>query len=187
MLHGRPAPTGSPVLRNVETVTKLEADAAANRSPLDRVSSRISRFAGSTSFLVSHAAWFGGWILANTLVTHPIDPYPFTFLTFLVSLEAIFLSSFVLISQNHMEQQAHRRAALDLQIDLLAEKEMTKVLSGVMAIAERLGIVGVCDDPESREMASDTNVEAIAQAVELAAETDTESAPNSASDGARRG
>jgi uncharacterized membrane protein len=161
--------TGRPVLENVETIAKLEADAASNQGPLHRVSSRISRFTGSAWFVVSHVAWFGGWVAANMMTPHPVDPYPFTFLTFLVSLEAIFLSSFVLISQNQMEQQAHRRAALDLQINLLAEKEMTKVLSGVMAIGAYLGIEGVCDDRESQEMATDTDVEAIARAVTEAA------------------
>ena len=165
--------TGRHVLENVETIAKLEADAASNQGPLHRVSSRISRFAGSVWFVVSHVIWFGGWVAANTFTAHPIDPYPFTFLTFLVSLEAIFLSSFVLISQNQMEQQAHRRAELDLQINLLAEKEMTKVLSGVMAIGAYLGIEGVCDDRESQEMATDTNVEAVAQAVTEAAAAET--------------
>jgi uncharacterized membrane protein len=165
--------TGRHVLENVETIAKLEADAANNQGPLHRVSSRITRFTGSAWFVVSHVAWFGAWVAANTISPNPFDPYPFTFLTFLVSLEAIFLSSFVLISQNQMEQQAHRRAALDLQINLLAEKEMTKVLSGVMAIAAFLGIEGVCDDRESQEMATDTNVEAIAHAVTEAAAAET--------------
>jgi uncharacterized membrane protein len=170
---GRLPTTGRHVLENVEMIARLEADAANNQGPLHRVSSRISRFTGSAWFVVSHVAWFGVWVVANTRSPNPFDPYPFTFLTFLVSLEAIFLSSFVLISQNQMEQQAHRRAALDLQINLLAEKEMTKVLSGVMAIGAYLGIEGVCDDRESQEMATDTNVEAVARAVTEAAAAET--------------
>ena len=107
---------------------------------LDRFSDRVSDFASSTAFLLIHVVWFGGWIAANAVARNALDPYPFTFLTFLVSLEAIFLTSFVLISQNHLEAQAHRRAALDLQINLLAEREMTSVLRMVSAIAAHLGL-----------------------------------------------
>ena len=168
-----PGEPDRPARQNVERIAALEAERVRDLAPLERISQRISAFAGSTRFVLTHAVWFGVWILGNTTVRHPIDPYPFTFLTFLVSLEAIFLTSFVLISQNHLEQQSHRRAALDLQINLLAEKEMTKVLTGVIAIAEHLGVAGVCDDPESREMATDTNVEAIAHAVDLAVSDDS--------------
>jgi uncharacterized membrane protein len=94
-----------------------------------------------------------------------LDPYPFTFLTFLVSLEAIFLTSFVLISQNHLESQAHRRAALDLQINLLSEREMTSVLRKVAAIAVHLGIEDDDVDPELRELVEQTDVEAVAKTV----------------------
>src|SRR4029450_11885145 len=156
----------SQVTRNVQTVAALEARSGAQRNALDRFSDRVSGFASSTAFLLIHVVWFAGWITANVTARNPVDPYPFTFLTFLVSLEAIFLTSFVLISQNHLEAQAHRRAALQLQINLLAEKEMTRVLNGIIAIADRLGIAGVCDDPESRQMATDTNIEAIAKTVE---------------------
>ena len=159
---------GATIFKNVQTVAQLEAQAASNLTGVDRLSGRVADFAGSTKFLLSHAAWFAIWVATNRFSSHPIDPYPFTFLTFLVSLEAIFLSSFVLISQNHMERQAHRRAALDLQINLLAEREMTRVLKGVIAIAERLNIDGVCDDAETRQLAGETDVAAIAAAVDLA-------------------
>jgi len=74
-----------------------------------RLSARVADFAGSAKFLFTHAAWFAGWVALNRFSAHPLDPYPF--LTFLVSLEAIFLSSFVLISQSHMERQVHPRAS----------------------------------------------------------------------------
>jgi uncharacterized membrane protein len=164
------------VLKNVQTIADLEAQAASRLTGVDRLSARISNFAGSTKFILSHAAWFGGWVALNRFSSRPLDPYPFTFLTFLVSLEAIFLSSFVLISQNHMERQAHRRAALDLQINLLAEREMTRVLNGVIAIAEHLKIAGVCDDAESRQLARETDIATIAAAVDLASEGAAEQA-----------
>jgi uncharacterized membrane protein len=157
----------SPVLRNVKTIAELEAQSSATRSALDRLSDRVSDFASSPSFLMIHIAWFAGWVLVNVIASKPVDPYPFTFLTFLVSLEAIFLTSFVLISQKHLERQSHRRAALDLQINLLAEQEMTTVLRAVSAIAAHLGISNLRDsDGELKELAESTDVIAIAKSVE---------------------
>lgn len=156
----------APVVRNVQTIAEMEAAASAARKPLDRLSDRVSDFAGSSSFLVIHVVWFTGWILINTLTARPIDPYPFTFLTFLVSLEAIFLTSFVLISQNHLEAQAHRRAALDLQINLLAERELTGVLRVVTDIAAHLGVPVAAGDENLQELIEQTDVAAVAQTVE---------------------
>jgi len=158
--------TPSPVTRNLQTIADLEARSSLQRSALDRFSDRVSSFASSTAFLLIHVAWFAGWITLNSVSTNALDPYPFTFLTFLVSLEAIFLTSFVLISQNHLEMQAHRRAALDLQINLLAEREMTSVLRTVSAIATHLGLADECDDDDLQELVAQTDVEAIAKTVE---------------------
>src|SRR5262245_27427445 len=92
------SPTPSQVLENVQTIADLEAKSSAQRSALDRFSDRVSGFASSTSFLIIHVLWFAGWVGWNTVARKAIDPYPFTFLTLLTSLEAIFLTSFVLIS-----------------------------------------------------------------------------------------
>jgi uncharacterized membrane protein len=157
----------SPVLRNVKTIAELEAQSNASRTALDRLSDRVSDFASSPSFLLIHIAWFAGWVFVNVFTSKPLDPYPFTFLTFLVSLEAIFLTSFVLISQKHLERQSHRRAALDLQINLLAEQEMTSVLRAVAAIAAHLGVSIVRDDEqELTQLTESTDVIAIAKSVE---------------------
>jgi uncharacterized membrane protein len=88
--------------RNVEVIRKLEAAAKEERTRSDRVAEVIANFCGSMTFVWVHVAWFGGWILFNAVpgIKH-IDPFPFTFLTLVVSLEAIFLSTFILISQNH--------------------------------------------------------------------------------------
>jgi uncharacterized membrane protein len=159
--------TPSSVARNVQTIAELEAHSSAARSSLDRLSDRVSDFASSPSFLVIHIVWFAGWVVINAFARRPLDPYPYTFLTFLVSLEAIFLTSFVLISQKHLEGQAHRRAALDLQINLLAEQEMTTVLRTVSAIARHLKVADPPDsDQEIKELAERTDVVAIARSVE---------------------
>ena len=118
----------SPTLRNVQAIAEIEAKNQLTRSPLERASDHVTHFAGNPWFVLSHLLWFGLWTIANGVSDRPFDPFPFTFLTFLVSLEAIVLTSFVLTSQNHAERQARQHAALDLQINLLAEEEMTAVL-----------------------------------------------------------
>jgi uncharacterized membrane protein len=94
-------------------------------------------------FGLAHLAWFGTWIVVNGGVLpgfEPFDPYPFSFLTLVVSLEAIFLSIFVLLSQNRLTRQAEKRAHLDLQVNLLAEQESTIALQLLQRICEHLGI-----------------------------------------------
>jgi len=130
--------------RNVEIIAQLEQTANAQRSSADKVADAISRFVGSMMFVYLHMAWFGLWIAWGTLPIFPaswrIDPFPFTFLTFVVSLEAIFLSTFILISQNHEERLAQRRNHLDLQINLLSEQENSKMLRMLQTIERHLNI-----------------------------------------------
>jgi len=159
----RPAST---VLRNVQMSADMEAESSSRRTALDKLSDRVSAFAGSSSFLLIHLIWFVGWIVLNVRRAAALDPYPFMFLTFLVSLEAIFLTSIVLISQNHLEMQAHRRAALDLQINLLAEREMTSVLRKVTAIAAHLGVDEDALDADLTELIEQTDVLAVAKTVD---------------------
>ena len=96
--------------QNVQAIAKLEEAAKANRSQANRLADRVASFCGSITFVWVHVFWFGGWVVLNSLpgLNH-FDPYPFTFLTFVVSLEAIFLSTFILISQNHETQLTERR------------------------------------------------------------------------------
>lgn len=126
--------------RNVEAVLELERAANEERTPSDRVASRIAKFCGSMTFVWVHVVWFGIWILINSMPGIPhIDPFPFTFLTLVVSLEAIFLSTFILISQNHDTKISERRNHLDLQINLLSEQENTEMLRMLRAIADKVG------------------------------------------------
>jgi len=94
-------------------------------------------------FAYVHIAWFGVWILLNTgrFGVRVFDPFPYGLLTMIVSLEAIFLSTFVLISQNRLSEETERRADLDLHIGLLTEHELTRVLQMLDAIQDKLGIV----------------------------------------------
>jgi uncharacterized membrane protein len=130
--------------RNIDLIDQLEEAADRQRGAGEHVADVITRLAGSVPFVYWHLAWFGLWIAFNTLPVVPdslhFDPYPFTFLTFVVSLEAIFLSTFILISQNHENQLAQQRSHLDLQINLLSEQENSRMLSALARIEEKLGI-----------------------------------------------
>src|SRR5882762_9170278 len=128
---------------NVRRIAKLEERQLQARSAGERVAGAVSRAAGTSAFAIAHLVWFTVWLLANSGLVRglePFDPFPFSLLTLIVSLEAIFLSIWILISQNQMTRQAERRAHLDLQINLLAEQESTATLRIVHDIAEHLGI-----------------------------------------------
>jgi len=128
--------------QNVGMIVELERAALAQRSRSDQIADFITAFCGSVSFVNVHVLWYGGWILWNTMAPLPqrFDPFPFAFLTLVVSLEAIFLSAFILISGNRRAQLDERRNHLDLQIDLLTEQENTKMLTLLKEIAAKHGI-----------------------------------------------
>jgi len=122
---------------NIESILRLE-DAEHQQKPLlYRAVQRVARFCGTLTFLWINLAVFAAWIAANELIAE-FDPYPFTFLLFVVSLEAIILSTLILISQNMSAEASERRHHLDLQINLLTEREMTATLRLVTRIAEKL-------------------------------------------------
>lgn len=128
--------------RNIRTITRLRLRAARDRTLQETIADGITDFAGRMVFVYIHVAWFGFWILSNSgfFGIKPFDPFPYGLLTMIVSLEAIFLSTFVLISQNRISQEADRRADLDLQIGLVTEHEVTRVLQMLDAIQDKLGI-----------------------------------------------
>jgi uncharacterized membrane protein len=126
---------------NVMEIVRLEERQREGRTIGERLSEVVAKFCGSMIFVYVHIVWFGGWILINEVTKkYSFDPFPFTFLTLVVSLEAIFLSTFILISQNHDTQLSERRNHLDLQINLLAEQENTKSLELLQAIAQKVGV-----------------------------------------------
>jgi len=95
---------------------------------LEKIADVIAEFSGSIPFLILNAAWFLGWIVWNMIPRVPhFDPYPFGFLTMVVSLEAIFLSIFVLVSQNRQAEKDHLRADSEYEVNLKAELEITQL------------------------------------------------------------
>jgi uncharacterized membrane protein len=151
--------------RNVEVISNLEAAAKEERTPSDLVADAIANFCGSMTFVWVHIIWFGIWILINVMpgIKH-IDPFPFTFLTLVVSLEAIFLSTFILISQNHDTRISERRNHLDLQISLLSEQENTKMIEMLQAIADKLG-ADLSHDRHLEQLRQETQPEKLAEQI----------------------
>ena len=128
--------------QNIRTIVNNRQMAASQSTTEERLDDAITAFSGRLYFVYFHVLWFGVWILINLgfFGIKPFDPYPFGLLTMIVSLEAIFLSTFVLISQNRFSAEADRRADLDLQIGLLTEHELTHVLIMLDAIQDKMGI-----------------------------------------------
>lgn len=153
---------------NVQSMRRVEEAALANRSRADRMAAFIARFCGSMAFVWLHVLAFACWIGINSWpgMAH-WDPYPFTFLTLVVSLEAIFLSSFILISQNYELRISDRRNQLDLQINLLTEQENTKMIQMLERIAKKVGADNG-SDPDIRILKEDIDPEKLVAQIEQA-------------------
>jgi uncharacterized membrane protein len=138
----------------------LRAAQLAGRSPLQKIADGLINAGSSATFLVGHALWFTGWITWNTglLGLPAIDPFPFGLLTMCVSLEAIFLSIFVLVAQRRESAIAELREELTLQINLRIEAEVTKGLQLVAGLYTRMGY-RYSEDDELREMLKEMDPE----------------------------
>lgn len=128
--------------RNIRTIVSLRLKQSQQRGLQDRLADTVTAFAGSMPFVYIHLAWFIAWVAVNTgrLGLTAFDPFPYGLLTMAVSLEAIFLSALVMITQNRQSDEAERRADLHLQVGLLAEHELTRVIKMLDAIQKRLGV-----------------------------------------------
>lgn len=132
---------GSALERNIAALAERRRADEKRATASDRVAGAITRFAGSMWFVGLHAALVAGWVLVNIGWT-PLKPFDPTFviLATVASVEAIFISTFILIAQNRAAEAADRRADLDLQISLLSEHELTQLIRLVSRIADQLGI-----------------------------------------------
>ena len=149
-------------------VRSLKAKADAQRTASERFADWMTSRFGSIGFLVLNAVLFGTWIAINTGVvfdTAPFDPFPFNFLTMVVSLEAIILAITVLISQNREMRVEDLRAEIDLQVDMIAEQEVTKLMRVVVLLAEKNGI-DLSKDIELQEMLKPTDTGRIQKILE---------------------
>ncbi len=145
--------------RGVENLQSIKAEAKRHENWSERIADFFTSFSGSMTFAYIHAAWFIIWVLWNTGLIPglpPFDPFPFGLLTMMVSLEAIFLSTFVLISQNREQKINTIRDEIDAQINLYQEQELTQVLRIVHRIEKHLGLQ---DDDEDSVQALERYVE----------------------------
>ena len=152
--------------RNIAALSERRQREAEQARPSERVAQWISQFAGSMTFVAVHGVLVVAWIFINAGLTpfRPFDP-SFVILATVASVEAIFLSTFILISQNHAAAAADRRADLHLQTSLLAEHEVTQLIKLTAQIAERLGIQNV-ETPEIMELERSVAPEAVLERIE---------------------
>jgi len=154
------------VERNVRSLVARRQQLEQQKDFQQRIADTITCFTGSMRFVYIHAVIYGTWIIINL----PVTPTPkfdpnFVILAMVASVEAIFLTTFVLMTQNRMGQEAERRAELDLQISLLAEHEVTRLITLVKAIGEKLDIEA-SKNPELPELQQDVEPEKVLDVME---------------------
>lgn len=169
LTHPLPKPRGlgSVLARNMARMEDRRAREASAASLSQKISDQVTRFAGSMTFVVVHAVAYGLWLTVNLGIVPGVKPFDpsFVVLAMEASVEAIFLSTFVLISQNRMMGAAAIQSDLDLQINLLAEHELTRLVALVDAMATKMGI-DVVDRDELREIKEDVSPEAVLDGLE---------------------
>lgn len=167
-----PGPFARVVERNIAALIERRQQEDRRRRAQDRAADLITRFTGSMPFVYLHLALYAAWIFTNLGLLPGLgglkgfDP-GFTVLAMEASVEAIFLSTFVLISQNRMQALADKRADLDLQVSLLAEHEVTELIRMVRAMADRMG-VAEARNPELDELSQDVRPETVLSRMEAA-------------------
>ena len=156
------------VERNVNALVNRRKEDLKKRSITEKFIGKITGFAGSMGSLYIHSLLFGLWIIWNMgfLNLRPFDP-SFIILATFAAVEAIFLTTFVLIGQRHMNVQAEKWAELDLQISLLTEHEVTKILTLITALAKKLNIE-VVEDKEIQELSKDIHPDHVLDTMEKA-------------------
>jgi uncharacterized membrane protein len=154
--------------QSIKAISDLEHQALARRTAAETFSDFVVFQGGRPTVIVLHAVWFAFWMSWNSgriPGLRPFDPYPFMGLSTIVSLEAIFLSLFILVSQNRANRRADERAHLDLQINLMAERESTKMLGLLQALCAYHGLAEAAD-AEVDEMLRETEPASIARELE---------------------
>jgi len=157
---------------NIAALTRRQREDAERASLSERLAEAITRFTGSMTFVLLHLVLYGSWIAINLGWVPGVPQFDPTFVVLAMeaSVEAIFLSTFVLISQNRMARDNRRRADLDLHVSLLTEHELTRLVELVDRIAQKLDVPA--DDPELPEIKQDVQPVEVLEALE--AERDRE-------------
>jgi len=171
------------VVQSIKEVVELEHQDEISMTRSDILARAVTNLSGSMPYVWLHVAWFGLWIIVNVGLGVAFDEYPFGLLTTIVSLEAIFLSTFVLINQNRQALLSDKRAKVDMQINLISEREITKLIEMTMQVQKALGIAPH-HDAELKEMHKRTQIEPLVAAADSTTEDSTR--PERAKRSARR-
>ena len=154
-------PQADPTAENVRTVLALERRAQQRRSLGAQISERVTRITGTVAFAAGNIVTIAAWIVWNWR-DDQFDPYPFSLLTLILSVEAIVLAIFVLMSENQQSRQAEARAQLDLQIDVLAEQELTAALVMLRALCRHHKVDIDVSDRQLQQWLEPTELERVA-------------------------
>jgi uncharacterized membrane protein len=157
--------------RNVERVSALEAAEHRKATAGDRIADMITNFSGSMTFVWLNVLSITVWMVGNLALPQPrrFDPFPFSLLTLVLSVEAIFLAIFILISQNRAARISDKRSHLDLQLNLLSEQENTKMLLMLEQIGNAVG-AKIGSISEVKVLEQPTKPEALSEQIDQAAE-----------------
>jgi uncharacterized membrane protein len=158
-----------PTQLNIDAIAKLEHEALLRRTFTEQASDAITKFIGSTAFLLLQVLLVLTWSAINLGVIPGVkafDPFPFGILALVISSESVVLTIFVLISQNRMARQAEKRSHLDLQVGMLAEQELTAMLQMQHKICQRLGIDVESAKQELKGFSDTTDVSKLASDLE---------------------
>ena len=159
----------NPTQYNIDAIAKLEHDALERRTPTERVSDVITKFVSHVGFLLAQLALIAGWSLENLHLIPGLkafDPFPFGVLALVISSESVFLTIFVLISQNRMARQSERRSHLDLQVSMLSEQELTTILQMLQNLCQHVGVNVDATKQEVHSFSKTTDVHKLASELE---------------------
>jgi uncharacterized membrane protein len=159
----------NPTEYNIDAIAKLEHDAFNRRTPTERFSDAIMKVVGNIGFLLAQLILISGWGLVNLHIIPGLkafDPFPFGVLALVVSSESVFLTTFVLISQNRTARQSDRRSHLDLQVGMLSEQELTTMLQMLQKLCQHMGVNVDSSKQEVRSFSKTTDVHKLASELE---------------------
>jgi uncharacterized membrane protein len=155
------------VAKNIAQLVRAQRRKNRRLGVIFRSLDKLTQFSGSTTFLVLHLIWFIIWVVLNTESAHAFDPYPYGFLTLIVSLEAIVLSIMVLMVQNKIQKDADRRAEMDVHVNLLSESEITMILHKLVRLEKKMGIeVSPQEQKQVDDLLKDTSAIEIERIIE---------------------
>jgi uncharacterized membrane protein len=156
------------ISKNIDAIIDAEQAANRRRSRSETVYEFVGGFIGTLNFVVLQLIAILVWVAINSGLlppAHPFDRFPFPILNQIIALEAVLMTAFVLMKQNRMSKLADRRAHLDLQINLMTERETTKLIGMLLEIGERLNIKHKVLDEESHQLSRSLIIETLIEAM----------------------